>query len=356
MALPGPPAVTVGGDIGSSSGDVVAGPETPKRGLDGSSSRDKSPDSSSSNGSSSLAAPDKALQQSATAPAVGNSSSSSAAAAASTPSASDNALQQAITAPTAAGSSSSSSKKDEPDAQLQQAITAALASLTAPQRGIMLDEAPQRLRQAAAWPRDVLAAAAVRNAASPEDQSSAEALQEVVVKYLLRDLDAGDETAAAAAAAAAEGQLSDVAQMALQPPLPLDAFVEPQVWLLRQQQLLALDRRCDHCGSEATTADQVGGCPWHRFCSCFQCFCCCWEQCRQCCCVVRCMLFAGCWVVPLCGVACARWLPAATNISMLLLLLLLLLFLTFWLQLTGCVDCDCAVYCSEGCLQLPPAQ
>jgi hypothetical protein len=34
-----------------------------------------------------------------------------------------------------------------------------------------------------------------------------------------------------------------------------------------------------------------------------------------------------------------------------MMLLLLLLLLMFWLKLTGCADCGCANYCSEGCLQ-----
>jgi hypothetical protein len=41
----------------------------------------------------------------------------------------------------------------------------------------------------------------------------------------------------------------------------LDAFVDPQVWWERQQELLALDRTCDHCGKVATI-DQVGSCQY----------------------------------------------------------------------------------------------
>jgi hypothetical protein len=221
-----------------------------------------SPDSSSktaeAGGSSPLAAP-TALQQATAAPAVGNSSS-----------------KHDASSSSSSGSSKAPASPDAPLA-LQQAITAALDLLSDPLQA--LDEALQSLRQAAAWPCDLLAHAAVRNAATPEEQSYAEAQQSVVEKYVLHKpelfaleddsgKEGGGDTAEeqqqdeAAAAAAAAGQLSDVAQLALQPPLALGAFVDPQVWWERQQELLALDRTCDHCCNVATL-DQVGSCQYH---------------------------------------------------------------------------------------------
>jgi hypothetical protein len=255
MALTGPEGVQASLDrSSSSSSDAPAGPETPKRG----------PDSSSSS-SSSPAAPDT-LQQANTAPDKTTSDSSGS---------------SSSSKKDAPGGSSSKAPAGHDDAPvaLQQAIFAALHSLTDPQQQqqAVLDEAPQRLRQAAAWPRDLLAHAAVRNAPSAEEQSNAEAHQAIVLKYLLHKPDlfvvmeksefdkqkegdtAKQQQQQGEAAAAAAGQLSDIAQMALQPPLPLDAFVDPQMWWQRQQELLRLDRTCDHCGIVATL-DQVGGC------------------------------------------------------------------------------------------------
>jgi hypothetical protein len=123
---------------------------------------------------------------------------------------------------------------------------------------------------AAAWLRDLLAPAAVRN--EDADQISlAAAQQEVAQKYLEHSnytvlyvtSDGEDDNdqqqqqedeATPEAAAAVEGgdvPLSDVAAAALQPPLPLDAFVDPHTWWQRQQELFSLDRACDHCGIEA---------------------------------------------------------------------------------------------------------
>jgi hypothetical protein len=147
---------------------------------------------------------------------------------------------------------------------------------------------------AAAWPRDLLAPAAVRN--QDADQISLAAnQQEVAQKYLAhpndsvlyvtsdsgeddnnqqqqqQDEPAAEEAAEEHAPAAAvedheELHLSDVAAAALQPPLPLDAFVDPQIWWDRQQELYSLDKTCDQCGKEAAVS-QVCFAPCSEQCS-----------------------------------------------------------------------------------------
>jgi hypothetical protein len=61
----------------------------------------------------------------------------------------------------------------------------------------------------------------------------------------------------AAAEGLAETSLRDVAAAALQPPLPLEAFVHPGLWWQRQQQLLGLGSACDNCGGALTDNTQV---------------------------------------------------------------------------------------------------
>jgi hypothetical protein len=126
-----------------------------------------------------------------------------------------------------------------------------------------------QLQQAAAWPRDLLAPAAVQRQGPEQSRTAAVGAKLVVEKYLQHQATVlhiedeqqqqqGPAVAAAAAAAAygVPGQLTDVAELALQPPLPLDAFVAPSLWWERQQELLALDRSCDNC-SKQFEADQV---------------------------------------------------------------------------------------------------
>lgn len=54
--------------------------------------------------------------------------------------------------------------------------------------------------------------------------------------------------------------LTDLGQLALQPPVPLDAFVDPELWCIRQKQLLEAGCKCDRLGCRAKPPEpeQVG--------------------------------------------------------------------------------------------------
>jgi hypothetical protein len=120
------------------------------------------------------------------------------------------------------------------------------------------------LQRGAAWPRELLAAAAVQR--QDADQTANAAAKEAIVeRYLTHESnmlhfviddeeDGGNlppqqqQDSPAAAAAAGLVHITDVAELALQPPLPLDAFVAPSLWWERQQELHGLDSSCDGCG------------------------------------------------------------------------------------------------------------
>ncbi|KAF6256665.1 hypothetical protein COO60DRAFT_1640546 [Scenedesmus sp. NREL 46B-D3] len=122
---------------------------------------------------------------------------------------------------------------------------------------------------------------AVRQPRDADRLSSAAAQQDVAHRYLEHPSDTviipdeehepeeqqQDEPAAAAAVGAGDVGLSDTAAAALQPPLPLDAFVEPRLWWQRQQELYGLDATCDGCGQAASTVAVCSSCLSAVYCS-----------------------------------------------------------------------------------------
>lgn len=128
-------------------------------------------------------------------------------------------------------------------------------------QGLMLvDDADETLLQnASAWLQDMLAPAHVRSqdGEQPPQTDVARQYLEACTSdvYKLQPPEHHEEQVEQQREQQQQHskQLTDVHELLLTPPSPIDAFVPPELWCKRQHQLLDTDNTCDLCGKTAVT-------------------------------------------------------------------------------------------------------
>lgn len=136
----------------------------------------------------------------------------------------------------------------------------------------------QMLQEAFAWPPDMLAPAAVRHRQTNNSSRLAptevaafgrcfgsELLLQIGQQIQQQQQQGGDLAEIVESPwlgvllqqVLQQQQLSDVGQVALHPPVPVDALVHPAIWWQQQQEYLEMNSSCDLCGKIAKA--QVSG-------------------------------------------------------------------------------------------------